>query len=181
MRFFLRGRSFYQVPIPPGCSWSLRRCLKLRDVAKRFLHFELGNGQQIHLWYDSWHPYGGFFDRYGYRIIHEARSNPEAKLCFVISNDNWNWFPDRSDQMVDIQSKLCLANVGGKEDILKWSIDKSGCFSSASSWQEIRKKHYIVNWWKLIWFPLNIPKACFYLLVSCEECSFYWCKIVGMG
>jgi hypothetical protein len=30
--------------------------MKLTAIAKRFLRFEVGNGESIHLWLDWWHP-----------------------------------------------------------------------------------------------------------------------------
>jgi hypothetical protein len=50
---FLKMRSFWSVGIPQSYFWSWRKILKLRDVAKRFLKFEVGNGENIHMWLDS--------------------------------------------------------------------------------------------------------------------------------
>ena len=51
-------KSFWSVGIPQNCSWSWRKILKLRDISKRFLKFEFGNGDNIHMWLDLWHPAG---------------------------------------------------------------------------------------------------------------------------
>jgi hypothetical protein len=45
----LKRKSFWSVGIPQSYSWSWRKILKLRDVAKRFLKFEVGNGENIHM------------------------------------------------------------------------------------------------------------------------------------
>jgi hypothetical protein len=44
----LKKKSFWSVSIPQNCSWSWKKILKLRDIAKRFLRFEVGNGDNIH-------------------------------------------------------------------------------------------------------------------------------------
>jgi len=39
-----KGKSFWMVPIPASCSWSLKKILKLRDITKSFIWFKVGNG-----------------------------------------------------------------------------------------------------------------------------------------
>jgi len=70
----LKGRSFWQVSIPHNCSWSWRKLLKLRSIAKQFLSFKVGDDRKIFLWYDVRHPEGCLFDKYGYRMIYDAGS-----------------------------------------------------------------------------------------------------------
>jgi hypothetical protein len=80
--------------------------LKLRDSAKRFLKFEVGNGDNIHMWLDLWHPAGVLIEQYGFRVVYDAQSNIEAKLSSVICNGEWVWRPARSDSLVEIQVKF---------------------------------------------------------------------------
>jgi len=54
--YLLKGRSFWSVNIPQDCSWCWRSLLKLRNVVRNFISFEVGDGQNIHLWFDNWHP-----------------------------------------------------------------------------------------------------------------------------
>jgi len=44
--------------ISQDCSWSWRKLLKLRDIAKLFRKFKVGDGTSIHMWVDNWHPDG---------------------------------------------------------------------------------------------------------------------------
>jgi hypothetical protein len=48
----LKGRSFWQIPIPKACSWSWKKLLQLRDIAKSFIRFKVGSGRNIFLWFD---------------------------------------------------------------------------------------------------------------------------------
>jgi hypothetical protein len=98
----LKNKSFWSVGIPQNCSWSWRKILKLRDVAKLFLRFEVGNGDNIHLWLDWWHPAGILIEQYGFRTVYDAHSHIEAKLSTVICNGEWHWGPVRSDDIVGI-------------------------------------------------------------------------------
>jgi hypothetical protein len=86
---FLKRRSFWSVGIPQSCSWSWRKILKLRDVAKRFLKFEVGSGEDIHMWLGSWHPIGILLETYGQRVVYDAHSSMEVKLFSVIVNGDW--------------------------------------------------------------------------------------------
>lgn len=51
----LKGRSFWQIKIPQVCTWSRMKLLELRDEARSFMQFDVGGGQNIHLWFDHWH------------------------------------------------------------------------------------------------------------------------------
>ena len=86
---FLRQKSFWSTGIPKNCSWCWRKLLNIRDIAKQLLRFEVGNGENIHLWLDLWHPNGILIDKYGYRAIYDANSRVEAKLSSVIHNGDW--------------------------------------------------------------------------------------------
>ncbi|XP_039044051.1 uncharacterized protein LOC120183417 [Hibiscus syriacus] len=55
----------------------------------------------------------------------------------------------------------------GLEDVFKLRPEVAPVFTSASSlhrvkaawiWGEIRVKYLVVSWYKLIWFPLHVPK-----------------------
>jgi hypothetical protein len=82
--YLLKGKSFWNVSIPQNSSWCWRKLLKLRGLARNFLRFDVGNGGQIHLWFDNWHPCGVLIDRFGYRVIYDSNSKMEAKLNFVL-------------------------------------------------------------------------------------------------
>jgi hypothetical protein len=80
----LKHKSLWSVGIPQNCSWCWRKILKLRDIAKGLLRFEVGNGENIHLWLDSWRPYGILLGKYGYRAVYDAQSNVEQSIyCYL--------------------------------------------------------------------------------------------------
>ncbi|XP_059434561.1 uncharacterized protein LOC132167566 [Corylus avellana] len=94
---FLKHKSFWSVNIPQNCSWCWRKLLRLRDTAMKFLRFEVGDGRNIHLWLDLWHPNGILLEKYGFRVVYDAHSSVEAKLFYVIHNGEWFWRPARSE------------------------------------------------------------------------------------
>ena len=48
-----------------------------------FVKFEVWDGKTVFLWHDNWHPIGTLSLEFGYRVIYDAASKPEAKVvCF---------------------------------------------------------------------------------------------------
>ena len=84
----------------------------MRDIAKRFLRFEVGDGENIHLWLDLWHPSGILIEKFGYKAVYDAQSSIEDKLSSVIHNGDWFWRPARSEALVEIQAKLYDISLG---------------------------------------------------------------------
>jgi hypothetical protein len=108
----LKKRSFWSVSIPHNCSWCWRKLLRLRDIVKKFLRFEVGDGKNIHLLMDFWHPAGILLEKYGFRAVYDAQSSVEAKLSSVIRDGEWFWRPGRSEALVDIQTRLTEIRLG---------------------------------------------------------------------
>jgi hypothetical protein len=99
--------------------------LELRGEARKFLKLEVGDGRDIHLWFDWWHLNGGPYEKYGYQVVYDAHSKMEARLSTVIREEKWNWRPARSEELVELQSRLSLVEIGEK-DVPNWVIAKSG-------------------------------------------------------
>jgi hypothetical protein len=169
--YVLKGRSFWGVKIPQSCSWSWRKLLKLREVAKTFIRFKVGAGDNIFIWHDLWHPDGILIEKYGFRPIYDAGSHTNAKLSSFICNNQWNWPPARSDALVCIQSQLPLVPLGESDQVL-WNFSKTGTYHCSETWDYIRNKRALVPWWKLIWFPLAIPK---------QALSYGWLFRIGLS
>jgi hypothetical protein len=111
--YLLKGRSFWNVSIPYNSSWCWRKLLKIRSLAWGFLRFDVGNGSNIHLWVDNWHPFGALFDRFGFRVMYDSNSRLDAKLDTVLKQGNWCWRPACSEDLVAIQSRLMDVPIGG--------------------------------------------------------------------
>jgi hypothetical protein len=158
---WLKGRSFWEISIPKSCSWSWKQLLKLRDIAKEFLRFKVGDGTQIFLWLDCWHPDGYLMDRYGFRPVYDAGSCIDAKLSSIIKRGEWHWPYARSDLLVHIQSQLSLVTIGLDDQVI-WKA-KNGVYNCAETWDTLRKKETVVEWWRLVWFPMAIPRHSFLL------------------
>ena len=47
-----------------------------------FIKFEVWDGKTIFLWHDNSHPIGTLSLEFGYRVIYDAASKPEAEVVF---------------------------------------------------------------------------------------------------
>jgi hypothetical protein len=48
------------------------------------LKFEVGDGNNIHLWFDNWHPAGVLYEKYGFRVVHDSHSKLEARVSMIL-------------------------------------------------------------------------------------------------
>lgn len=65
----LRGRSFWDIPIPRACSWTKRKILNLKNEVCPFFRSSIGNGQSTFLWFDYWLPLGPIYPLFGDGVI----------------------------------------------------------------------------------------------------------------
>jgi hypothetical protein len=163
--YLLKGRSFWNVSIPNNSSWYWRKLLKIRSLAWGFLRFDVGNGSNIHLWVDNWHPFRALFDRFSFRVIYDSNSRLDAKLDTVLKQGNWCWRPTRSEGLVAIQSRLTDVPIGGIDKPV-WNLAKFGVFTCAETWNYLRKKNGAVRWWPLVWHSFAILKQAFILWLA---------------
>jgi hypothetical protein len=157
----LKGRSFWQVPTPQNCSWSWRKLLKLRNIAKQFISFKVGDGRKIFLWYAVWHPEGCLFDKYGYRIIYDAGRSIGPRVSSIIRDGAWYWPSAMSDDLVQVQCRLPEVEIG-RIDSPIWK-SSTGKYSCSQTWEQIRHRSDEVVWQKVVWYALAIPKHAFIL------------------
>jgi hypothetical protein len=84
----------------------------------------VGDGKDIYLWLDHWHPAGVLYQTYGSRVIYDAGSKLDHKLSTVLRDQDWCWKPARSEDLVSIQSSLQLVPIGGVKDEPIWTASK---------------------------------------------------------
>jgi hypothetical protein len=84
------------------------------------------------MWLDNWHPFSPLYKKYGFRIVYDSQSNLEAKVNSVLRNGDWRWKPARSNDLIDIQSRLPEVHL---RDVNKhvWTISRKGVFVSSNT------------------------------------------------
>jgi hypothetical protein len=158
---WLKGRSFWQVSAPHPCPWSWRKMLKLREIAKQFIHFKIGDGSKVFLWFDNWHLDVCLIDTYGFWAVYDAGSQLEAKVSSIICNGDWFWSGARSESIVATQCRLSEVKIGG--------TDMPVVFSCYETWDLLRERRPIVSWWKTAWFSKAIPRHSFLLWLTFRD------------
>jgi len=67
----------------------LKKLLKLRNIAKQFLSFKVGNGSHISFWHDKWHPTDYLLDCFGSRVVYDLSIPLDAKVFKIIKGGDW--------------------------------------------------------------------------------------------
>jgi hypothetical protein len=93
--------------------------------------------------------------------VHDSGFSLNFKFAFIIKNGDWFWSHARSDALVEIQSKLHEVVIGDV-DLPVWN-SRSGQYSCAETWENLIVVNPVVNWWKLVWYPMSIPRHSFLL------------------
>ena len=132
------------------------------------------------MWVDHWHPAGVLLEKYGFRVVYDAHSRLEARLSSVLVNGGWCWSPARSDDLVDIQSRLHEIPLGECDKVI-WSASKNGSFVSSATWDVLRNQLPAVDWWQLVWFPYAIPKQAFVLWLVMRNSLFTGDQLAKWG
>jgi hypothetical protein len=97
---------------------------------------KLGMEEAYFLWLDRWHPDGILYRVYGHRTVYDAACSLEAKVDSVLKNEEWNWKPEKSEELVIIQSKLNMVKIKEKDSEF-WLASSSGQFCGAT-WERIK-------------------------------------------
>jgi hypothetical protein len=63
----------------------------------------------------------------------------------------------------------------------KWVISKLRKYSSSETWEALRERQMQVEWWKLIWFSLAIPKQAFILWLAMKDALTTRDKLLRWG
>ena len=71
--------------------------------------------------------------------MYDAASSSNALLSSALQEGNWIWAPARSDNLVPIQSKLCLIDFAEEDRPIRIP-SKSGTHSCAETLKAIREK-----------------------------------------
>jgi hypothetical protein len=100
-------------------------------------------------------------------------------LSSIIRNGEWFWKSVRSDSLVEIQSQLPEIPIG-TTDILVWNSSK-GTYSCYESWNLLRLKFPVVDWLRVVWFPLTIARHSFILWLAVRDALTTKDKLCSWG
>ncbi|GKV30772.1 hypothetical protein SLEP1_g39552 [Rubroshorea leprosula] len=114
----------------------MRKILELRQKARQLEKHIPGDGKDIFLWHDNWHPSGPLIEAYGARIVSDVAKPFQGKLAVVVHGNYWNWPPAHSLQLVQIHAALFdnICPQEGVRDAVVWLPSASGNFQTGKTW-----------------------------------------------
>ncbi|KAF3495588.1 hypothetical protein DY000_02054206 [Brassica cretica] len=83
-RFLLREYTFWDVKDTGLGSWVWRKLLRIRSMAKRFLRYEVNDGNTARFWTDIWHPRGRLIGVAGEVNTQRLGIRREARISEVL-------------------------------------------------------------------------------------------------
>jgi hypothetical protein len=94
-----------------ACSYPSKLLLELEKDLEPF-DSKLGMVVVFFVWCDNWYPAGYLLDKYGYMTVYDAGHFIGSKLSSIIREKEWYWPNARSDNIVEIQSRLPEVEIG---------------------------------------------------------------------
>lgn len=166
----LRGRSFWDIPIPRICSWTWRKILRMRNEVRPYFRTSIGNGHSTFLWFDYWLPIGPIHPLLGNGMILDAGLGRNEKVSTIINNGEWQWPDSHSLDINFLKSSIPIGMVPqpNQEDTIVWG-PMGEAFSISSAWKALRVHKPKVIWHKVVWFHGNIPRTSFILWLAIRE------------
>ena len=159
----LKGKNVWEVRCPGDCSWSWRKILGLRCLVRRLMQFRVGNGEDISLWFDYWHPLGPLVEVFGRRIIYDSGFGLHARVADVVQGRDWAWPRSLTGNWMDIISGIpaSFRPNNSQADTLCWVEDSRGAFSIRNAWEALRSRQPAVDWFRSVWHSKSIPRHAF--------------------
>ncbi|KAJ3673141.1 hypothetical protein LUZ60_006515 [Juncus effusus] len=138
--------------IPSSDSFFLQELQELMPILKASTQTEIGDGSETHFWTDRWHPQG----------ILALSTNKESSVREVIQS-GWDLRPmllssslSLATQAAHSQAIICSTSLSTSPDVLTWSWNSNGKYSSKSCYNLFFKTNLKAQWNSKIW-KLKIP------------------------
>jgi len=119
-------------------------------------------------------------DKYGYKAMCDTGRNMEARVSSIIRDGDWFWPVARLDNIVEIQSRLHEVQISEADQFI-WN-SKNEIYSCAETLELFReKKKTVISWYKIVWFPMAIPRSSFILWLVFKDAIVTKLKMCGWG
>ncbi|XP_028077369.1 uncharacterized protein LOC114279339 [Camellia sinensis] len=151
--YLLKGQSLWRVKMPSDPSWVWRKILSLHPVIYPLILHKIGNGDDVFLWFDNWHPLGYLWARFGARVVYDTAFGMDAKVSRIVNNRSWSWPRRRRSFLQELIKHTPLTftpNSGNDTAIWVPSSDGVLIISLSRVWESFKGK-LNVNWPHLLW------------------------------
>ncbi|KAK2637985.1 hypothetical protein Ddye_025780 [Dipteronia dyeriana] len=92
----------------------------------------------------------------------------------IVLDDNWRWPAAMSIDLAEIRSRMPSYNPNSTlDDRILWLPSSNGIYLASSAMEYLRTPHPLVSWYKIVWFPQNIPRMGFILWLAIKGFALY--------
>ncbi|KAK2658645.1 hypothetical protein Ddye_005178 [Dipteronia dyeriana] len=101
------------------------------------------------------------------RVVYDSGFPLNATVNAIVLVYSWNWQTAMSVDLVKIRSRMPSYNPNSNiEDSIRWLSSPNGIYSTSSALSSLRALRPVIPWFKLVWFPQNIPRMSFILWMT---------------
>ncbi|GAV80195.1 LOW QUALITY PROTEIN: zf-RVT domain-containing protein, partial [Cephalotus follicularis] len=150
-------------------SWSWKKILLMRPLAKEHLIYKCGNGELFSL-FDPWLQGESVHALYGHRVIYDTGLDRHARVKDMI------WEGDT----IDLQQRVRHIPISTDLDSIHWDIEGEK-FSTSRAWHDIRGKSSRVAWHDVVLHPMRILKHEFSLWLAIRGAYRTKDKLLAVG
>ncbi|GJU19094.1 RNA-directed DNA polymerase, eukaryota, reverse transcriptase zinc-binding domain protein [Tanacetum coccineum] len=167
----LKGRSISEVEKQCNNTSLWKSLMDLRNEVRIHMQYKIGNGNTISLWHDRWSLLPALDNIISRRKIYAAGFNNDTALADCIDNEGWKWPAQWFIDHPMLNQYPVPSLEENMEDKLMWCSNDGSLknFSTSQVWNDTRRLNNKMEWWKVIWFPQNIPRKAFVLWMASKE------------
>ncbi|XP_071714139.1 uncharacterized protein [Rutidosis leptorrhynchoides] len=115
----LNSKSVWEVSVQSMDSWGWRKILHIRDIIRRYIIHQIGNGSSCSAWYDTWCDLGPLANIVSYRDINSAGYSTTSKVHDVVDQSGWKW-PANWNLKYPILNLIQPPVINNEDDKVNW-------------------------------------------------------------
>ncbi|KAL0439720.1 UNVERIFIED_CONTAM: hypothetical protein Slati_2455000 [Sesamum latifolium] len=161
LHYRLRDYSIWTIS-DRSSTWGWRKLIRLRDLLRPFLHYQVGMGTSFSLWHDPWHEGGPLMLQFPLGPRHTSIPT-SASLCTVIWEGAWHWPPITDMERGSFSSSAAYAVFSPPGPKVGWSSLLVGTFKIP--------RHQFILWLAILGRLSTLDKPWLYQLgTACVLC-----------
>ncbi|XP_010552086.1 PREDICTED: uncharacterized protein LOC104822537 [Tarenaya hassleriana] len=141
----LRDGSYWSTMPTARHSWNIKKLIRMKDLAKRFIRCRIGNGGTALFWHDNWTALGPLLDYIGRDGPRLLRIPINSTVSAATAGGHWSLPGARSSRIQELHVQLLIQDVPEPtrgEDRFEWKIAENVYkdeFSTTSTWRLLRQ------------------------------------------
>ncbi|XP_048615516.1 uncharacterized protein LOC111213492 [Brassica napus] len=165
-RYLLRDAVLWDVKDTWLGSWAWRKLLRIRNIAKSFVRWDIGDGNTVRFWTDLWHPSGRLIDIAGESGTQKMGIGRDRRISDLLAGGAWRFRRCRDQHLQSMIHDVIgfpITLSSGHDTVLwKRGDDEFGNkFSASETWHQIRSSRSRVHWSKIVWFSEGVLRYAF--------------------